>query len=176
MNRSTINAAPFLAASVLLTYGGCAEKTSTAAIARPDVVKTFPQPIPPEKDAAAAEKSANESLDKARQKFSEVASEVEKKVKDIGGGASKATQQVKETAEKASAAAKESAERASAVAKEKYDVAREKVRYGYDKARKDIDHLTEDVNEYVRDNPGKAVLMAAGIGFVLGLLMRGRRD
>ncbi|MGB5294170.1 MAG: DUF883 domain-containing protein, partial [Thermoanaerobaculia bacterium] len=72
--------------------------------------------------------------------------------------------------------AKEKYDVAKDVAKEKYDVAKDKVSYGYDKARKDIDHLTEDVNEYVRDNQGKAVLMAAGLGFVLGLLLRGRRD
>ena len=73
-------------------------------------------------------------------------------------------------------AAKEKYDVAKEAAKEKYDVAKDKVRYGYDKAKKDLDHLTEDVNEYVRDNPGKSVLMAAGIGFVLGLLLRGRRD
>ena len=105
-----------------------------------------------------------EQLDRAREKFSEVAGEVEKKAKAIGGSAGKASQQVKESAEKASVAAKE-----------KYGVAKEKVIVGYDKARKDMDTLVEDVNEYTRDNPGKAVLIAAGVGFVLGMLMRPRR-
>jgi ElaB/YqjD/DUF883 family membrane-anchored ribosome-binding protein len=89
---------------------------------------------------------------------------VEKKAKAIGGSAGKASKQVKESAEKA-----------SAVAKEKYGVAKEKVVVGYDKARKDMDTLVEDVNEYTRDNPGKAVLIAAGVGFVLGMLIRPRR-
>jgi len=82
----------------------------------------------------------------------------------------------KEKYDVAKDATKEKYDVAKDATKEKYDVAKDKVRYGYDKARKDMDHLTEDVNEYVRDNPGKAVLMAAGIGFVLGLLLRGRRD
>jgi len=114
--------------------------------------------------AEGAKGKVGEQLDKAREKFTEVAGEVEKKAKAIGDGAGKATQQVKESAEKA-----------STVAKEKYGVAREKVIVGYDKARKDMDTLVEDVNEYTRDNPGKAVLIAAGIGFVLGLLIRPHR-
>ena len=117
-----------------------------------------------EDSAEGAMGKVSEQLDRAREKFTEVAGEVEKKAKAIGGSAGKATQQVKETAEKA-----------STVAKEKYGVAREKVVVGYDKARKDMDTLVEDVNEYTRDNPGKAVLIAAGVGFVLGMLIRPRR-
>ena len=62
----------------------------------------------------------------------------------------------------------------STAARERYGVAAERARQGYDKARKDLDHLTQDVNEYVRDNPAKAVLIAAGVGFLIGLLFRGR--
>lgn len=105
-----------------------------------------------------------EQLGKARDKFGHVADELEKQAKALGEGTSKVSHQVKESAGKA-----------SEVTKEKYGVAKEKVKYGYGKARKDLDTLTEDVNEYTRDNPGKAVLMAAGIGFVLGLLLRPRR-
>ena len=117
-----------------------------------------------ESDAEAAKSKVGEQLDKAREKFTEVAGEVEKKAKAIGGSAGKASKQVRESAEKAGAGAKE-----------KYGVAKEKVIVGYDKARKDMDTLLEDVNEYTRDNPGKAVLIAAGVGFVLGLLLRPRR-
>ena len=101
-------------------------------------------------------------VEQARERFAEVAGGVEQKVRDIGKTAGKAGQQVKERAGKA-----------SDVAKEKCGEAVEKVRYGYDRARKDMDHLVEDVNEYVRDNPGRSVLIAAGVGFLLGMLMRG---
>lgn len=113
----------------------------------------------------ASKSKVSEQLDKAREKFTEVAGEVEKRAKAIGEGTGRATRQVKESASKA-----------SVVAKEKYDIARDKVKYGYDRARKDLDTLVEDVNEYTRDNPGKAVLISAGIGFLLGFLMRPRRD
>jgi ElaB/YqjD/DUF883 family membrane-anchored ribosome-binding protein len=117
-----------------------------------------------ETEAQGTKAKVGEQLDKAREKFTEVAGEVEKKAKAIGSSAGKASQQVKDSAEKA-----------GVVAKEKYGVAKEKVIVGYDKARKDMDTLVEDVNEYTRDNPGKAVLIAAGVGFVLGLLLRPRR-
>ena len=52
------------------------------------------------------------------------------------------------------------------------EVAREKLGHGYERARKDLDQLVGDVNVYVRDNPGRAVLIAASAGFVLGFLLR----
>ena len=112
--------------------------------------------------AEAGQSGAKERLEKAREKFSEVAEGVDKRVKSLGDSAGRAKQQVRV-----------GAERATEVAREKYDVAAEKMRVGYDKARKDMDHLTQDVNEYVRDNPGRAVLIAAGVGFLLGILLRG---
>lgn len=105
---------------------------------------------------------AAERLETAREKFGEV---VESKIRGIKQGADKAARGVKEKAEHASAGAKE-----------KYESARESARHGYEKVSKDLEHLGEDVNEYVRHNPGKAIAMAVGAGFVLGILLRGRRD
>ena len=131
-----------------------------------DNVKDFEQRKGKMEDSGAeAGRKVDEQIDPAREKFSEAAAEVETKVKDLGGGAARAGDQLRKGAEKAGTSAKES-----------YGVAKEKVRHGYEKARKDMDHLVEDVNEYVRDNPSKSILIAAGAGFVLGLLMRGRRD
>jgi len=116
--------------------------------------------------AQAAKEAAAEKLSAAREKFSEVASGVEDKVKQIREGAGKASERIRE-----------GAERAQGVAREKYTVARDNVRQGYDRVTKDLSQLSDDVTEYVRHNPGKSVAIAAGIGFVIGLLMRGgRRD
>ena len=106
--------------------------------------------------AEATGKAVQERLQTAREKFSEVAD-------SLGKGAGSASSKVKEKAGQVSTAAREG-----------YSVAAERARQGYDKARKDLDHLTQDVNEYVRDNPGKSVLIAAGVGFLIGLIFRGR--
>ncbi|MCY3971069.1 MAG: hypothetical protein OXG74_14125 [Acidobacteria bacterium] len=67
---------------------------------------------------------------------------------------------------------KKASGRAGEAAREGYGVAKEKLGTGYERARKDLDQLVGDVNVYVRDNPGRAVLIAAGVGFVLGFLLR----
>jgi ElaB/YqjD/DUF883 family membrane-anchored ribosome-binding protein len=128
--------------------------------------------------AEATGKAVQERLQTAREKFSEVADSLGKgagsattRVKEK---ADQATAKVKERADQATAKVKEKADQVSTVARERYGVAAERARQGYDKARKDLDHLTQDVNEYVRDNPGKSVLIAAGVGFLIGLIFRGR--
>ncbi|MDH3404730.1 MAG: hypothetical protein OEP45_14005, partial [Acidobacteriota bacterium] len=89
--------------------------------------------------------------------------------------AARAGEVAKEKAARAGEVAKEKAARAGEVAKEKYGVAVDNLKQGYDKVHKDLSKLSEDVNEYVRDNPGRSILIAAGIGFVVGTLLRRRR-
>lgn len=136
------------------------------------------------KSETGTEADAAKELESARERFGEV---VDSKIRGIKGGAGKATERVKKQAEKVTASAKEKAGAVTASAKEKAEAvtasaketlegARESAREGYDKVTKDLEHLGKDVNEYVRQNPGKAIAMAAGAGFVLGLLLRGRRD
>jgi ElaB/YqjD/DUF883 family membrane-anchored ribosome-binding protein len=62
--------------------------------------------------------------------------------------------------------------RAGEAAREGYGVAKEKLGHGYERASKDLDQLVGDANVYIRDNPGRAVLIAPGVGFVLGFLLR----
>lgn len=102
--------------------------------------------------------AAKEGVKKARGKLDELAGVARE-------GAEKTGRQIKEGASKARDAARQGV-----------DSAKENLRVGYDKARKDLDGLSEDVNEYVRQNPGRSVLIAAGLGFVLGLLLQRRRD
>ncbi len=52
----------------------------------------------------------------------------------------------------------------------KYNAMRERV--------EDVDFgaITDQVRGYVRSNPGKALLLSIGVGFVIGLLLRGGED
>lgn len=55
------------------------------------------------------------------------------------------------------------------------------VRDQYSKVRErveevDIQGATEQVRSYVRSNPGKALLISIGAGFILGLLLRRSND
>jgi ElaB/YqjD/DUF883 family membrane-anchored ribosome-binding protein len=40
----------------------------------------------------------------------------------------------------------------------------------------DWDEVTDKATDYVRQNPGKSVAIALGVGFALGLLLRHRSD
>lgn len=56
--------------------------------------------------------------------------------------------------------------RASGAMRDGYNTVREKV--------EDVDFgaITDQVRSYVRSNPGKALLISIGVGFVVGLLLR----
>jgi ElaB/YqjD/DUF883 family membrane-anchored ribosome-binding protein len=85
-----------------------------------------------------------------------------------GGRVGAARQRLQETREELKA----KAERAGEYAKERFDTAKESLKHGYDRTRKDVDQLADDVGVYVRDNPGRSIMIAAGIGFLIGFLLR----
>jgi ElaB/YqjD/DUF883 family membrane-anchored ribosome-binding protein len=67
--------------------------------------------------------------------------------------------------------------RAREFASEKYESASGAVRDGYNAMRErveDVDFgaVTDQVRTYVRSNPGKALLISVGVGFLIGLLLR----
>lgn len=80
------------------------------------------------------------------------------------------SEDVRRGAERASSEIRRGTDRAKETYRDVADSARE----GYDKVRVDAGNLSREVGFYVRDNPAKALLMAAGIGFLLGLVVRGR--
>lgn len=67
--------------------------------------------------------------------------------------------------------------RARQYVNETYGTASGKVRDGYNAMREkveDVDFgaITDQVRTYVRSNPGKALLISVGVGFLIGLLLR----
>jgi ElaB/YqjD/DUF883 family membrane-anchored ribosome-binding protein len=66
-------------------------------------------------------------------------------------------------------------------AREAYSQASDKVRDGYNAVREKVDDVdfgavTDQVRTFVRSNPGKALLISVGIGFVVGLILRSDED
>jgi len=67
--------------------------------------------------------------------------------------------------------------RAKDYASDKYRAASGAVRDGYNTVRERVDDMdvgafTDQVRAYVRSNPGKALLISVGVGFLVGLLLR----
>jgi ElaB/YqjD/DUF883 family membrane-anchored ribosome-binding protein len=57
-------------------------------------------------------------------------------------------------------------------AEQAWDEARDKAEQAWGDARGRVRTFQEDAEQYVRENPTKAVVTALGIGFVLGLIFR----
>ncbi len=60
---------------------------------------------------------------------------------------------------------------------EKYSAASDYTRTQYNRVKEkveDVDFgaITDQVRSYVRSNPGKALLISVGVGFLVGLLLR----
>jgi ElaB/YqjD/DUF883 family membrane-anchored ribosome-binding protein len=71
--------------------------------------------------------------------------------------------------------------RARQYVNEKYESASGAVKDGYNTVREkveDVDFgaITDQVRTYVRSNPGKALLISVGVGFLIGLLLRRDED
>lgn len=54
--------------------------------------------------------------------------------------------------------------------KNKYSAVKDKV------GEVDFEAMTDNVRGYVRTNPGKALLISVGVGFLVGLMLRRDRD
>ena len=70
-------------------------------------------------------------------------------------------------------------ERISEVATHAKDFVSDKVSVVGDKLKDlqnaDLNELADNAKDYARRNPGQALLISAGVGLLLGMLLRGRR-
>lgn len=67
--------------------------------------------------------------------------------------------------------------RAKEYVSDKYSAASDAMKNQYNRVRERVDdvdfgEITDQVRSYVRSNPGKALLISIGVGFLMGLLLR----
>ena len=67
--------------------------------------------------------------------------------------------------------------RAKDFVNEKYSAASDTVRDQYNRVKEKVEDVdfgavADQVRSYVRSNPGKALLISVGVGFLIGLLLR----
>ena len=65
---------------------------------------------------------------------------------------------------------------ASAGAHRRVAGAAQSIDRGYSRVQSDLTRAATSATDYVTSHPGKALLLVAGAGFLLGLLARGRRS
>src|SRR5262245_46740778 len=93
----------------------------------------------------------------ARQRFQKLGEDVQNRYKKV-------SEDVRRGAERASEEIRRGAERA----RETYEEVSENAQRSYQRVRSEAGNLSREISLYVRDNPGKALLIAAGVGFLLG--------
>jgi ElaB/YqjD/DUF883 family membrane-anchored ribosome-binding protein len=75
--------------------------------------------------------------------------------------------------------AQEYGKKVSEVATQAKDYVSDKVAIVGDKIKDlqnaDLGQLADNAKDYTRKNPGQAILISAGVGLLLGLIIRGRR-
>ena len=108
-----------------------------------------------------AKKKVAAAAGEAREKFQSVAA-------DVGERFQQASARAQEEIRDRSRGAREAA-------RERYQATSAQLQDGYARVRTDVDYMVDDVNDFVRQNPGTAILIAASAGFLLGLLFRPRR-
>jgi ElaB/YqjD/DUF883 family membrane-anchored ribosome-binding protein len=80
-----------------------------------------------------------------------------------------------ETAHVAGKSVRDGAEKAARGAHQRVQGTAEAVDRGYTRVRGDLTRVSVATTEYVTENPGKALLLAASAGFLFGMLVRRRR-
>jgi ElaB/YqjD/DUF883 family membrane-anchored ribosome-binding protein len=103
-------------------------------------------------------------LGQARERFARVADQVRGRVGQAG----------RATGERARRTG-DDLRRGAEIARERASVTGDNLRQGYHRAEERARVFSGDVDDFVQENPARAVLLAAGIGFLIGLLAR-RRD
>jgi ElaB/YqjD/DUF883 family membrane-anchored ribosome-binding protein len=109
--------------------------------------------------AAEGQRAARRGLQAAREHLDNVKDQVGERLDDLRDAAKRTGSKVRQSA------------------REQYEARSEQIRAGYQKAQENVGEWSDDLTDYVRENPGRSLLIAAGVGFAVGLLVRGfRRD
>lgn len=119
-------------------------------------------PVVPE-GADLTPEPANDGMASARQRFQRLGEDFQDRYR-------KTSEDVRRGAERASEEIRRGSERARAT----FDEVSVNAQRSYERVRSEAGNVSREVSLFVRDNPGKAVAIAAGVGFLVGLLARGR--
>jgi ElaB/YqjD/DUF883 family membrane-anchored ribosome-binding protein len=103
------------------------------------------------------------ALEQAREKLSRMADEVKGRYRRVSGDVGRRARR-----------AGEDLRRGAETARERYGETGEVLREGYGRAQEKARGMSSGVNAFVQESPGRAVILAAAVGFLVGLLVRGR--
>ena len=89
-----------------------------------------------------------------------------------GGGMGDMAGQLRDTAQQVGQQVRERAQQVRDQATEKYEQLRDQASQYYDMGRQRAEQIEGDLESYVREQPVKSLLIAAGVGLLLGILWK----
>ena len=89
-----------------------------------------------------------------------------------GKGMGEMAGQLRDTAQQVGQQVRERAQQVRDQASEKYEQLRDQASEYYDMGRQRAEQLEGDLENYVREQPVKSLLIAAGVGLLLGILWK----
>lgn len=122
--------------------------------------------------AAEAATDNVRSMDRAKERVATAVDDAREKFQGVAADVGERFQQASATAKEEF---RDRSQRVREQARERYKVTSAQIEDGYGRARKEAEVRLDDVHDFVRHKPGTSILIAAGAGFLLGLLFRPRR-
>lgn len=145
--------------------------------AKPETAKSQASASDPINGQAADVRSASHTpAERAKVAVAETVETAREKLREVKGGVGETLHSVSSSAQRTSEEVRKRAAEARETARQQFEATSRQLQEGYGRARLDAADLVEDAGEYIRENPGKAVLIAAVAGFALGLLFRERGE
>ncbi len=120
-------------------------------------------------EAAEAPADNVRPMDRAKKKVAAAVGEAREKFQHAAADAGDRFQQVSATAKEE---LRDRSQRVREQAREQYKVRSAQMQDVYARGRKEAEYRLDDVNDFVRHKPGTSILIAAGAGFLLGLIVR----
>lgn len=125
-------------------------------------------------DTESAADRANARLSEARERFQSIAGGLGSRVRTATDSARSKSSKLGLKGATVARRAMRSASSAGHQARERYGDKVVHLHQGYVQARDHVESWSDDIADYVRAHPGRAVMAAVVAGFVFGLLSRGR--
>ena len=94
------------------------------------------------------------------------------RIENQAGGGSGGPQQIKETAQQVQQNLREMGGQVKDVATQQYEHLRDQATEYYEQGRQRAQEMEQNLEQYVQEKPIQALLIAAGVGMLLGILWK----
>lgn len=111
-----------------------------------------------------------------REKASEFGSTIRDSARDMSQEARNKTSQIREKASELGQGLREFGHEATDMAREKLHQIKDSASHYYDESKRKVGEVKESVEHFIQERPIRAVLIACGVGLLMGILVKRSRS